>query len=282
MSLASLFIRDADQLPRNPFDSPLDEVTQAVEALLAENPLDGRVPVISHERLSGYPHSGGFDSKMIADHLKDCFPEARIWCVIREQKSMVASLYMHYLKNGGTDNLEKYLGRRYDGKRPGYSPEHIRYTPLVSYYQSQFGKSNVLVQPYELFREDPVAFMTELGDFLGVTVPTDELDFKVQRNRHEEYNIVRRAPALNMFCRQTSLSGHSPMYIPALNRFLRSRVFRRRRGLLNLGLSRDYSTRFKARVAELVGDRYGASNRELSSLIGTDLSRFGYHEPLSP
>src|SRR5215218_14466 len=43
------------------------------------------VPVLSAERLSGNPHSGGYDSKQIAERLAATFPEARVLIVIREQ-----------------------------------------------------------------------------------------------------------------------------------------------------------------------------------------------------
>src|SRR5437764_3838948 len=38
----------------------------------------GMVPVLTHERLSGYPASGGFDSKELADRLVAVLPSAKI------------------------------------------------------------------------------------------------------------------------------------------------------------------------------------------------------------
>ena len=55
---------------------------------------EAKVPVISHERLSGYPHSGGHDSKEIAHRLAAVFPNAKVVIVIREQKSMILSNYL--------------------------------------------------------------------------------------------------------------------------------------------------------------------------------------------
>ena len=282
MSVAKSFVQDQNGHPRSPFASPASRVAQELQNLLSVAPLDGRVPVISHERLSGYPHSGGYDAKTIADALHECFPEARVWCVIREQKSMVASLYHHYLKNGGTDRLEQYLTRKFDGKRPGYSAEHIRYTPLVTYYQTLFGAENVLVQPYEQFKEDPAEFMETLGRFLKRNIDTSGLEFRKQRNRHEDYSIVRRFPALNAIARQSSLNGHSPFYLALFDRLFKNRVYRRRREFLRLGRSAEYSDDYRMRIEKLVGNTYGASNKRLEEITGIDLKQYGYDLTTEP
>ena len=44
---------------------------------------EGLVPVLSAERLSGNPHSGGYDSKQIAERLAATFPEARVLAILR-------------------------------------------------------------------------------------------------------------------------------------------------------------------------------------------------------
>lgn len=62
---------------------------------------EGLVPALSAERLSGDPHRGGFDGKLVADRLAETFPEARVLVVFREQGSMLYSLYKQYMKRGG-------------------------------------------------------------------------------------------------------------------------------------------------------------------------------------
>jgi len=49
------------------------------------------VPVLSAERLSGNPDSGGYDSVHVAEYLAATFPEARVLIVIREQADMLVS-----------------------------------------------------------------------------------------------------------------------------------------------------------------------------------------------
>ena len=41
-------------------------------------------------------------------------------------------------------------------------------------------------------------------------------------------------------------------------------------------MAKRHQRRVRRRVEAIIGDRYAASNRELSELIGIDLSRYGY------
>ena len=110
------------------------------------------------------------DFDKFADRLKESFPDAKIFCVIREQKDMILSTYFQYLEIGGTDSLKQYLTRRYDQRRPGFSPDQFKYLDLVSYYYKLFSSKRVLVLPYELFREDPDDFFTRLGSFASADI----------------------------------------------------------------------------------------------------------------
>lgn len=69
----------------------------------------GLTPVLSYERLSGSPFAGGHDSKELADRLAAALPEARIFAVIREQTSMLLSLYKLYIRQGGAMPLRHFV-----------------------------------------------------------------------------------------------------------------------------------------------------------------------------
>ena len=75
------------------------------EILASAGDMEGKIPVNSNERLCGCPHNGGRDARRIAEWLRQAFPEARILCTIREQKQMICSSYLQYLRNGGTSSL---------------------------------------------------------------------------------------------------------------------------------------------------------------------------------
>ena len=99
------------------------------------------MPVLSHERLSGYPHSGGFDSRAIAERLATVLPGARILIVVREQRSMIHSNYHQYVRDGGACPLHRYLQPPQPSMRrmPGFAAEFFAYDRLVETYRSHFG-----------------------------------------------------------------------------------------------------------------------------------------------
>ena len=76
---------------------------------LLEATTGGLIPVLSYERLSGNPHSGGYDSKEIANRLVQVFPDAKILIVIREQKDIILSTYKQYIIEGGACTVKRYL-----------------------------------------------------------------------------------------------------------------------------------------------------------------------------
>ena len=152
-SLAKHFFYDDEQYLLSPFEYNEARIQKEIESIKGSNDkLILKIPVISHERLSGNPHSSGFDAKKIASMLKSTFPKAKILIIVREQKSFILSNYFQYLSIGGTCNLNKYLNTKYDGKRPFFSPNHIKYLPLITEYYNLYGKNNVLVLPYEMFK----------------------------------------------------------------------------------------------------------------------------------
>lgn len=58
-------------------------------------------PVLSAERLSGNPHSGGYDSLQTAKRLHRLFPQAKVLVVVREQTEEILSCYNQYVRAGG-------------------------------------------------------------------------------------------------------------------------------------------------------------------------------------
>jgi hypothetical protein len=269
--LGKLFVRDRDSFLLSSFDSNKADIFAELQAILGRIEIEDRIPVLSYERLSGNPHSGGFDARVIADRIRDCFPEARILCVIREQKDMILSTYFQYVKIGGTDSLKNYLTRSYDGRRPGFSPAQFNYLQLVSYYRNLFSPDKVLVLPYEMFRNNASLFLDKLGRFVAADLSGWSSKAERRHNRREDDWITQRLPVLNLFLRQSSVNAYSPLRIPggkSLFAFA-SRV---------IPFSNEaYNNRLRGTIESVIQDQYEAPNRELSRILGVDLSEFGYH-----
>jgi len=270
--LGKHFVRDREGYLLSPFVTNEAVIMEELDAALARIDAQGRIPVLSYERLSGNPHSGGFDAKTIADRIRACFPEARIFCVIREQRDMILSTYFQYLKIGGIDSLDNYLTRSYDGRRPGFSPDHFDYSKLVAYYLQLFSPENVLVLPYEMFRNHPGRYLQRLGDFVSADLAGLAGQARIFHNERAKNPIIPRFPFLNLVFGKSSVNAYSPLHIPlseslvdAANRFMRAG-----RGA--------YIDKLKQQTARFVGDRFAAGNRKLSELTGLDLRDYGYYD----
>jgi len=269
--LGKYFIRDAEKYPLSPFDLNQAAIRKALESVSGKLDIGDRIPVISDERLSGNPHSGGFDAKIIADRIKASVPDARIFCVIREQKAIILSSYFQYLVAGGTDRLSTYLSRSYDGKRPGFSPASFRYVDLVSYYYQLFTPENVLVLPYEMFSEHTELFLKRLGDFVSVNITGLSEKVEVFHNKRTDSTLIPRFPFLNLFLKKSSVNCYSRLYIPFSRNLLRaaSRII--------FTDNESYLDSLQQQVSEIIKDRYMENNKELSEIINIDLSEYGYH-----
>jgi hypothetical protein len=264
------FVRDHERYLLSSFVMNTDAVQQAVEAVLKCIDPGDRVPVISYERLSGNPHAGSFDARIIADRIKASFPEARIFCVIREQKDIILSIYHQYLKIGGTDSVADYLGRSYDGRRPGFSPAALHYVDLVDYYCELFSPENVLVLPYEMLSDSASELFRRLGAFTGKDLVDFAAKAAISYNKRKNDFLVPRFPFLNMLRHKSSVNGYSPLYLPG-SKF----VFDSIDSLVGVS-NKKRVHKVKRQIDEIIGDRYAAGNRRLSARIGIELSDYGY------
>lgn len=278
-----LFDRDAlvDLIVRpHPLDFKAESVRERIEEWRsAEASPWARVPVLSHERLSGYPHSGGFDSKELAERIATAVPDARVLIVIREQKSILLSSYRQYVVDGGASSLHHYLYPRTEGtsRVPAFSPSYYKYHRLIEEYQRLLGREHVLALPYEMFRREPARFLGKVEQFAGLEpllhVPSSA-DVRVNRG-HSPAGIFGVRLVNRMF-RRNDLNPTPFFDYPEIAR--RGRRFVRAVDRhLPLRMGRMFEHRQRTAVERFAGDRYGESNACASRLIGLDLREWDYH-----
>ncbi len=235
---------------------------------------DGTIPVISMERLSGNPHAGGYDSRVLADRILALFPEARVLIGIREQRSMILSCYAQYVKAGGPCSLRRYLHAPQDGRRPGFRFEHFQYDRLIAHYQGGLGRERVHVECYERFRDEPDAWLQDVAAFCGGKAPAPEAG-AVVLNRSLGPVALSILRWLDPFVHADSLNGFSPYAIPWLQRPARLLVDGIDR-LAPEALQDAIRGRWQRRVEADTRGRYEESNRRTAALTALDLSRWGY------
>lgn len=233
------------------------------------------IPVISHEDLTGNAFFGShYDGYLTAERIHSTFPEAKIFIVIREQRSMILSGYQQYIREGGKLRLPQYLGTI--PIRPGFrSPlrkDFFEYDQIISRYQSLFGRESVLVLPIELLREDPSAFCSKLAEFVGLeSTPEWATGRRVNKGIGPFTAEARRVFNRIIDTTQDPYGSYYPFRLKIATNM--SRLIER------LTPSR-VQTRWKNEnwklLESFVVDSYQQSNRIASQLVRLDLSKYGY------
>ena len=242
--------------------------------------LRGLVPILSHERLAGTPHSGGYDSKQLALRLAEVFPGAKVLIVVREQRSIIVSAYKQYVRNGGACALWGYLHPPRDGRIPLFSFEYFEYHRLVGCYVDLFGRSSVLVLPYELFRDHPTAFVAKIVEFAGAEVDLSSiacLPFWLKENvALLGFSIALKRRLNRLVARRDSENPQVPFPVSRRRELQLEMVLKRLDSLVPSHVQRQLDRRLRTQVSYQVGHRYGESNRHLAAMTGMDLEEYGY------
>ena len=239
----------------------------------------GLVPVLSAERLSGNPHSGGYDVKEIADRLHEVFPQARVLIVVREQRAMILSSYKQYVRVGGTASLEDYLDPPFYRDRlplrvPMFQWDYFDYVPLLEYYGALFGSERVLALPFEAFLRDGADFVARLAGFCGARAIA-ELPFEAPSNAALSSSEALLQRRFNGIAAHDSVNPHVLLRSRRVRNVVEN-ALHRADALLPHGVKKSADAKLRRVIAQGAGHRYRESNRRLAQLTGFDLKSLGY------
>lgn len=236
---------------------------------------EGKCFVLSHERLSGYPASGGYDRKLIADRLAQTFPGARVLIVIREQRSLIRSIYSQYITDGGDMSLGRFLSQPEPGLRrnPGFRFEVYEFDKLIRYYQRLFGDASVLVLPFEFLRRDMAQFLGRISELMNSAGPTGTPAVVANGRRPVTMQIVQRLANRHLNRNELSRSAH--IHIPALPRRF-ARLEPLFRALTPEAVDNWLYSKHLDTIVRACQNRYGCSNLATSKLLHIKLEEFGY------
>lgn len=233
------------------------------------------VAVLSHERLSGSPHAGGYDAPRLAERLAALFPDARVLVVVREQRAHVLSCYRQYVREGGATSLRRYLepprASRWD--MPALEAGFFCYDRLVARYQELFGPERVCVLAYEQLRADPVAFAAAVCGHAGVAAPPAVPTDVVNPGLCGATLACKRW--VNWVAFRDRLNPAAPIDSPRLRYGIRE-AFRALDRRLPARLRAASDRRLERTVAAWAAGRFSASNRRLAELTGLPLAHLGY------
>lgn len=265
-----------------PLEFDAEAARAGFEPRLEQIRAEGKLPVVSNERLSGHPSSGGYDSKEIADRLAAVFPEGKVLVVIREQHAVIQSVYKQYVLAGGPSSFAGFVDGPVDpGDRvPGFDLRFYEYHHLLLHYRDRFGEENVLVLPYEAFVRDGHGFVRTIGEFAGR--PLDDalvaaLPFGRMLKRTPSATVVEATRWGNRLTRRSQYNPaplvDSPWLSDRWRAFARGGTFERL--VPRRVVDREDGTLTQA-IARTVGDRYRESNRITAELAGLDLGGYGW------
>jgi len=216
-TFAKYFVMDKDHFLLHPLESNQVFLKQEFDRLINKTPdLNNKTVVVSQERLSGTPHSSGFDASLIANRIASFAPDAKVLIIIREQRSWLLSNYFQYIAVGGTQSIDKYLNQVY-GKRPHFSYKHVNYHYLIQDYHNLLGKDNVCVLPYELFKSDSSTFFKQFSHFINQDIRVKEIDLTTKINQGHNQFTNYHLRHLNWMTDSNSLNNYSILS----NRFTR-------------------------------------------------------------
>lgn len=258
-----------------------DGVRKQLQDHAARTPA-GVVSVFSAERISGNPHSGGYDSRLLADRVRYLFDDARILLVLREQNDMILSSYNQFIKRGGGISLERYTdtpGRRHIS--PLFDYAHLEYHRLIRVYYDLFGRDNVLVLPYEMFKRDAKDFVRQIVTFANPDAAAGLDSAAIPYHEHINTSLtgleLREMRWVNFFFGpkdQTNQFSLKPLNRPTMNNLFKQ--IQRVNRILPKSLGTRHTAKLKQEILARTQDRFCESNRETSTLIGIDLGQYGY------
>lgn len=135
---------------------------------------------ICEENLSGHFWSGR-NSDTLISRIEECFDSPKIIISIREQRSMLGSLYSNYIKNGGHLGIKKLLN---DVLIEGsLVQDKLSYDRLILDAIDRFGGDSVYVYPYEQFSNNPNLVLNDIYRFIGLEQIADINLKKINRAR---------------------------------------------------------------------------------------------------
>ncbi|MDC0064447.1 sulfotransferase domain-containing protein [Gammaproteobacteria bacterium] len=260
----------------NPYENRTKEIHQEVEYFMQETDyIKDKTCVLSNERLCGSPHIGFYDSKDICNRIFDAFPNAKILITVREQRSMIKSLYFQYMVAGGTKRIEKFLSQKYSNfGGSSFRPSDLCYDKLVGHYIKKFGKSNVQVLPYEMLKNNNELFFDRLFSFIEKEKPALDISkHKKENNSKSMYVRYKMRSLFRLFNPYKDVESIIP------SEFLFNAL-----GVLSIYVSKilpQYLNRsFKNRIDKDIDNfskhKFSESNKKLEEQIEINLNDYGY------
>lgn len=130
--------------------------------------MEGVMYLISAERLSGHPFSGGYDREKIIRNIHSAYPNAKILITIRNQVDIIQSTYQQLVREGDMQKISELL-RQDCWKKPCFNLSYYDYEKMHRMYSEFFDETNLGFFFFEDFVKNRERFSSQLCSFLGIS-----------------------------------------------------------------------------------------------------------------
>jgi hypothetical protein len=214
----------------------------------------------------------------VASRIKRTQPFAKIILVIRNQVDLISSRYSEYLLAGGTEPFDRFVDELLMCSEDGVNYFQNYYCQILERLYDEFSADHVLLVLQEELKDKESQIITELCDFLGVS--------------------IRDARGKDPRSRRTGLSLIGVKAIRRLNRSLVKRpaksyrkadvavpyfVYKNLQRLIRLAdiyapraIKGDKKQLLTSDIVDRIRSEYSDDNQRLSRMLGKDLASLGY------
>ena len=177
------------------FEFDAERVRQiAVEELQNAGAAEDRL-LISDEQFCGSPWDNAVSRKRYFDRLMAVFPEARVILVLRNQADMIRSLYLQYVKTGGTAHWRTFFSHKKHPLSIGLKA-YLNYGAYVQYMEETIGIERMGCFFYEEMLSDPMLFLKSIAAFAEFEISEEDVSKIIHRKKNPSITTFWVGPLL--------------------------------------------------------------------------------------
>lgn len=242
----------------------ISKIKGSIEEITVEN----KQNILTSEGLVGNVlgnASGCWDRT--CNRLKLLFPDGKIIMVIRNQLSMLKSIYKHEIRMGYGFSFHSFY---YNHCMINHVFDMLDYYSIVKYYMKNFKDLKVI--PLEtLFTKETTV---ELCKFIKVEDISENVDLNTKQNEGFGSWSLYLTKKLNAFT-GTKIQRFDNLFIYPRWRYSWSKKVDKLESIILRKNSKPYLIPEELKLE--IHERFGESNHKLASLLNIDLAKLGYY-----